>query len=104
MSTSVHPPTEPQTTESAPRAAPSRQERRRALASTALLVSGFACLLLALPCVFFGVLGLVGVAADMSLEENRRAGVQFLGISLIPALLGAALLLGARRLRPRNPG
>ncbi|MFG0285773.1 MAG: hypothetical protein ACF8R7_15260 [Phycisphaerales bacterium JB039] len=69
--------------------------------STALLVSGFTCLLLAAPCVFFGVLGLLGIVADVSLEENRRWGAQFLGVSLAPALLGAGLLLGARRLRSR---
>lgn len=53
------------------------------------------CFVLAAPCLFFGVLGLVGVAADVGPDENRRIGLTSLGYALIPLGVGGVILLVA---------
>ena len=63
-----------------------------------------ACFLLSMPCVLLGVLGLLGVVADVSVAENRQIGLAFLGWAVLPlgssvVLLVVALLV--RRSRPR---
>ena len=57
-----------------------------------LLWIALACFVLASPCVLMGVLGLLGIVADVSPAENREIGVGSLLISSIPAELGVVLL------------
>ena len=69
------------------------------LASVILFVVAGVLLLLALPCVGMGVLGLVGVLADVSPAENREFGWQFIALSAIPAGLGVLTLVLALLIR-----
>lgn len=62
---------------------------------------GGVVLLAAMPCFFLGVLGLMGVVADVGPAENREIGWQFLGIGVIPLVIGAGLLIAARLVRRR---
>jgi hypothetical protein len=64
-----------------------------------LLCAAGACFLLAAPCVFLGVLGLLGVVADVSPAENRQFGMQFLRLATIPLGVGAVILLVALAIR-----
>lgn len=47
------------------------------------------------PCLLFGVLGLLGIAADVSGAENLEIGRQSLLIALIPIGLGILTLIAA---------
>ncbi len=35
------------------------------------------------PCLFAGLFGLIGILADTSAEENRQAGLMFLGLAVL---------------------
>lgn len=50
------------------------------------------CFLASTPCMFFGLLGLLGVVADVGDAENRKIGLGFLGYSLIPLGIGVVAL------------
>jgi len=47
------------------------------------------------PCLLFGVLGLLGIAADVGEAENLEIGRQSLLIALIPIGLGILTLIAA---------
>jgi hypothetical protein len=63
---------------------------------------GVGLLLLSSPCIFFGVLGNLGVLADVSPAENRDFGMGFLRLALIPLGSGVVCLLVAALLRRRG--
>lgn len=67
--------------------------RRRV--SIVLLWAALVSLVVSLPCVFLGILGLVGIVADVSPAENRQFGWQFLRLALIPGVLGVVTLMVA---------
>jgi hypothetical protein len=75
------------------------QMRRCGPWPVALIWLSASCLVLSMPCVFFGVLGLLGVVADVSLDENRQFGRQFLRLAMFPMGLGAVGLVVALALR-----
>lgn len=64
----------------------------------------FGCFVLASPCALMGVLGLLGIVADVSPAENREIGVGSLLIAAVPAGLGVVILgvVGWRRRRIRS--
>ncbi|MFG0305515.1 MAG: hypothetical protein ACF8Q5_04800 [Phycisphaerales bacterium JB040] len=68
----------------------------------ALVWAGVVFLVLSLACVFFGVLGLLGVVADVGPHENRVYGWRLLRYALIPLTLAGiafAIALATRRSR-----
>lgn len=65
----------------------------RSMRTMVLMAICVVCFLFALPCIGFGVLGLLGVLADVGGEENHRIGVQSLWLSLIPVSLGVIALI-----------
>jgi hypothetical protein len=75
------------------------------LATKVLIWTAVAFFVLAMPCAGLGVLGLLGIAADVSSAENRDIGFGFLKIALVPAGLGVATLLMLLAVRPpKDPG
>ncbi|MCA9312619.1 MAG: hypothetical protein KDA21_15500 [Phycisphaerales bacterium] len=62
---------------------------------TALFAVAAACFLLTLPCAGLGVLGLLGVVADVGTDENHQIGLGFLKLALIPLSLAIITLLAA---------
>lgn len=60
-----------------------------------LLWIAAACFALSMPCVLLGVLGLLGIVADVSPDENRSIGLGFLRFALIPIGIGVAILAAA---------
>ncbi len=70
-------------------------DRRGKLWGTALMWIAAGLFALSMPCVFGGVLGLLGVLADVGPEENRQIGVQSLRLAAIPMGLSVAALVVA---------
>ncbi len=70
----------------------------------ALLWVAAAFFLLSMPCIFFGLLGLVGALADVGPAENRQMGLQLFQMAAIPLGLSGLVLIAAivvRRYRPK---
>lgn len=61
-------------------------------------------LMAATPCIGMGVLGLVGVLADVSYGENRSMGLQSLRIAAIPLGICIVALVAALLVRRRGRG
>lgn len=79
-------------------------ERRGNLWLKVLVGVAIACFLLSTPCLFAGVLGFLGVFADVGPAENRQMGFQLLRIAAIPIGLGvvvSAIAIIVWRSRPR---
>ena len=61
-------------------------------------------LMLSMPCVFGGLLGLLGILADVGPAENRQMGLQSLRLAVLPLGLSGVVLVIAlvvRRSRPK---
>lgn len=69
--------------------------RRKRVCGYVLLGIAVVALLAAMPCIGMGLLGLLGVLADVGQDENRRIGVQSLRISMIPTGISIVALVGA---------
>ena len=76
-----------------------RPRHRIELLKTLLTLAGVAFFVLALPCFFVGLMGLSGQLGDTSVRENRVAGLQAIGVGLVPVAIGVVLVVLARRLR-----
>lgn len=50
-------------------------------------------MLLSMPCLLLGVLGLIGVVADVGVAENRSIGFGFLRLAIIPLSVGGVVLV-----------
>lgn len=70
------------------------EPRRKKVIGYVLLGIAAAALMAATPCVGMGLLGLLGVLADVGEDENRRMGVQSLRIAMIPAGVSVVALVG----------
>lgn len=61
-----------------------------------MLVLSVLAALVALPLFGLAMLGFAGIAADVSLAENRQIGVTFLGYAALFGIPAALLLVAAR--------
>jgi hypothetical protein len=67
-------------------------DQQLSLGNKLVLGGAIGCILLASPCFGFGVLGLLGVLADVGSAENRAMGMQLLQMAAIPAGVGGVLM------------
>lgn len=78
-------------------------DRKRQVGGMVLIVTAAVLLVLSTPCLFGGVLGLLGALADVSAAENRQMGRQFLLYAAVPLAGGVlALVVGLHALRSRR--
>lgn len=68
-----------------------------------LTTLGGLLILLSLPLLGFGLLGLVGILADVGPAENREFGFQFLTYGIPAFLVGVILLSSAFMIRVEKP-
>lgn len=61
--------------------------RRNRVLVYVMLGIAVVCMMVATPCIGMGVLGLLGVLADVGYVENRSMGLQSLRIAAIPFAL-----------------
>ena len=78
-------------------------DKQRKLWGMVLLAIAAVFFLLSTPCLLGGVLGLLGVLADVGTAENRQMGHQILRMALYPLGLGLlVLVVGLLVLRSRR--
>jgi cytochrome c biogenesis protein CcdA len=77
-------------------------DQKRKLWGKVLLAVAALFFLLSTPCLLGGMLGLVGILADVSTTENQQMGHQILRMALYPLGLGLlTLVVGLLVLRSR---
>ncbi len=77
-------------------------DQQRRLWGKILLAIGAVFFLLSTPCLLGGMLGLLGVLADVGTVENQQMGQQLLRMALYPLGLGLlTLVVGLLVLRSR---
>ena len=78
-------------------------DQQRKLWGKVLLAIAAVFFLLSTPCLLGGVLGLLGVLADVGTAENQQMGYQILRMALYPLGLGLlVLVVGLLVLRSRR--
>lgn len=81
-------------------------DRRGRFWGNALLWAAGVLAVLSMPCILFGLLGLLGIAADVGTPENRQIGLGSLRLAAIPLGLSVVALVVAlvvRRSRQKPP-
>lgn len=59
----------------------------------ALICASIACFVLSAPCGLLGVLGLIGIAADVGVAENNEIGFLSLRVAMILMSVGVIALI-----------